>query len=84
MDTRDKLEEAQYFLNSLRDEEDPNRFNYNLSAFLGAWRSVLDIMLYDLAEVWTLGLTREDRITDNEFSVAAKALNYSDAISSRI
>lgn len=37
-------------------------------------------MLYDLAEVWKLGLTREDRITDNEFSVAAKALQHSDAL----
>lgn len=79
MDTRDKLEEARYFLDSLRGEENPNRFNYTLSAFLGAWRSVMDIMLYDVAELWRLGLTRENRITDNEFSVAAKALNHSNA-----
>ena len=80
MDTRNKLQEAQHFLDALRRAGDANQFNYILSAFLAAWRSVLDIMIYDLAEAWSLGLTREDRITDNEFLVAAKALNHVDAL----
>jgi len=54
MEAREKLQEARYFLGELKrfaDKED--FFNYSLSAFLGAWTSVLDITLYDFAQVFS-------------------------------
>lgn len=81
MDSKNKLEEVRYFLNKLRlTAQDGDEFMYILSAFLSAWRSVFDVMLYDYAERYSLGLTREDRITDHEFEIAAKALNHTEAL----
>jgi len=81
MEARNKLQEADYFLGMLRrTPQDRDAFMYNLSAFLNAWRSVLDVMLYDYAEKYCLGLTREDRVSDHEFEIAAKALNNAEAL----
>jgi len=81
MESRKKLEEAHYFLDKLRAvAQNSDEFMYMLSAFLNAWRSVLDVMLYDYAEKYSLGLTREDRITDHEFGIAAKVLNCTGAL----
>lgn len=71
MDTRNKLEEARYFLNALIR----TRSVYNLSAFLSAWKSVLDVILYDFAEHYSIGLTREDRMLPHDFWIVAKANN---------
>jgi hypothetical protein len=81
MDTRKKLNEAKYFLDLLPNfQEDENRFYYNLSAFLNAWRSVLDIMFYDFAEHYLLGFTREDDMNDKEFSAVATTLGRAEAV----
>ena len=80
MDTRFKLEEAQYFLQELRrTKDDPKLSYFYLSAFLSAWRSVLDIMLYDFAEHYPLRL-KELKINDQIFWVAANALNNTEAL----
>jgi hypothetical protein len=81
MDTRNKLNEAKYFLDALnRTQNTPEKFQYNLSAFLNAWRSVLDVMLYDFAEFYSLGFTREEKLTDRDFWVAARAKNLNNAL----
>ena len=81
MDAEKKIQEAEYFLNQLRNiPQDSDEFMYNLSAFLNAWRSVLDVMLYDYAEKFVLGLTRDERITERDFEVAAKALQHTQAL----
>jgi hypothetical protein len=81
MHAKEKLEECRYFLDELRrTSQTPKNFNYNLSAFLSAWRSVMDIMLYDFAEKYSLGLSREDRFTDDGFGIAAKALKHIEAL----
>jgi hypothetical protein len=80
MDTRHKLSEAKYFLDKLPNLKDnPDEFYYNLSAFLNAWRSALDIMLYDMAEHFNLGLTRDDEMTNRDFALAARLLQKTDA-----
>jgi hypothetical protein len=81
MDTRKKLGEAKYFLDLLPNfQEDENKFRYNLSAFLSAWRSVLDIMLYDFDEHFSLGFTREATINYTVFLAVATALKKTEAI----
>ena len=81
MDTRNKLKEVQYFLEALvQTQNSPEQFYYNLSAFLSAWRSVLDVMLYDFVEHYRIGLTREDRMSPNDFELAARILNKKDAL----
>lgn len=49
MQAEDKLAEANYFLEKLRDSKEVE-FRFNLSAFIQAWRSVFDVLLYDYAE----------------------------------
>ena len=61
-------------------QEDANKFYYNLSAFLNAWRSVLDIMLYDFAEHYSLGFTRGVELNDKEFFAVATALSKTEAV----
>ena len=81
MDTRKKLSEAKYFLDLLPSfQEDENKFYYNLSAFLNAWRSVLDIMLYDFAEHYSLGFTRGVELNDKDFFAVATALSKTEAV----
>ena len=78
--TRAKLAEAKFFLDRLQGAAtDFDPFYYNLSAFLSAWRSTLDIMLYDFVEIFPLGFTREDAITKRDFKVAARAAQNSEA-----
>jgi hypothetical protein len=79
--TRDKLNEAKYFFEMLSQvQEEPDKFYYNLSAFLTAWRSVLDVMLYDFAEYYSLGFSRDVDMTHKEFFAVAKALTKTEAM----
>lgn len=81
MDTTRKLEEAEYFLGTLiKTKDTPEVFQFYLSAFLSAWRSVLDIMLYDFAEYYSLGFTRENFLDDRCFKAVAAALANEDAL----
>ena len=85
METRLKLKEAEYFLQKLlHPKEDPNKnpdvFRYHLSAFLSAWRSVFDIMLYDLALHYFPSLSRDDKIMYSSFRIVAKAQNHTKAL----
>ena len=83
MQSEEKLREARYFLDKLRtmpeDTEHEREYMYLLSAFLNSWRSVMDVMLYDYAEKFSLGFTRQERITDRDFKVAARVLNHTQA-----
>jgi hypothetical protein len=48
-DTKEKICEAKYFLDKIVENvNDPNPFKYNLSAFLGAFRSIRDFMKWEL------------------------------------
>ena len=81
MHTRNKLREAKYFLDILPEmQEDADKFDYNLSAFLNAWRSVLDIMLYDFAENYALGFSRDVEMNHKEFHAVASALTNHEAV----
>ena len=55
-------------------DEDDEEFYFNLSAFLNAWRSILDVMMYDFNDFFALGFSREDEITEKEFGAVANAL----------
>jgi len=79
METNYKLAEAQYFLSRLKGLKDnPDEFMYNLSAFLSAWRSVLDVLLYDYAEKY-FGWGRDEKFDVRDFEVAAKTSGKKDA-----
>lgn len=89
MRARRKLDEAAYFLGVLRRFEKTgymwkstkrDAFHHNLGAFIVAWRSVVDVMLSDMAETYSLGFGPRDRITDTTFEAAAKALRSNDAL----
>jgi len=81
MDTRNKLKEAKYFLDILTQaQNEADKFYYDLSAFLTAWRSVLDVMLYDFAEYYALGFNRDVEMTHKEFYAVAEVLNKTEAI----
>lgn len=50
-------------------------FGYNLDGFLVAWHSVLDVLRYDFAEKFSLGITRQDRVPNRDyFAHLARAL----------
>lgn len=74
-----KLREAEYFLKKLRELllEEPRitEFSYNLSAFITAWRSVFDVLLYDYAERY-FNIDRDDKIQflSRDFKVSAQAI----------
>ena len=83
MVTRLKLKEVEYFLEKLllSDlEKSTELFQFNLSAFLSAWRSVLDIMLYDFALHFFPSLTRDDKIMPEGFKIASKAQDHEEAL----
>jgi hypothetical protein len=81
LNTRNKLEEAHYFSRRLKEtKDDPKIYYYYLSAFLTAWRSVLDVMLYDFAEHYPLRLDRKVFIDNYIFWVAANAINHTEAL----
>ena len=79
MEAREKLQEALYFLEQIKKLEDEGRshtfsedefrkrnlaLRANLSAFILAWHSIPEIMLYDLADTLKLPFTRNDRMMD--------------------
>jgi len=77
----EKLDEAAYFLGQLQKYEDRKElFDYNLTAFVVSWHSVLDIMLYDFAEKFSLNLTRDDYLGEEQFRLAAKVLGRKEAL----
>jgi hypothetical protein len=81
MMAKTKLAEAEYFFSAVkRTLHDPDKLCYNLSAFLSAWRSVPDVMLYDFAWRYSLGFTEEDRLTPHEFRIAARLLKRLQAL----
>jgi len=80
MQARHKLEEARYFLDKLKTlNKGSKEFMFNLSAFLTAWRSVIDVMLYDYMEKY-FGFAREERFGGRDFEIAARASRNQDAI----
>ena len=83
LDTRNKLEEARYFLKEfIRTQKEPDTHKpyFNLSAFLSAWRSVLDVMLYDFATHYNIGLTREDKMFPRDFWLVSKVQSKKQAL----
>ena len=81
-----KLKEARYFLGRLNDlkqtsnepvadEETFNEIMYNLSAFVSAWRSTFDELLYDFAERY-FKVNREEKmqIKPENLIMAARAI----------
>lgn len=80
MDTRKKLQEAKYFLDMLPHTKNKDEFHFTLSAFLSAWRSVLDVMLYDFAEYYDIGLTREDKMFPHDYWIVVYAKKNKNAL----
>lgn len=78
--TRKRLEEARYFFVRLSEAKNDDEFHFNLSAFLNAWRSILDVMLYDFTEHYSLGFSREDELNDKEFTAVATTLKNTQAL----
>ncbi len=79
MGAKAKIEEANYFLQELR-RANQNVFHYYFSAFLSAWRSVLDVMLFDFAQMYSLGFDDNARINDEGFEIAARATKQREAL----
>lgn len=75
MVTKRKLAEASYFLDELKNELEPDKFNYKLSAFLSASHSVMDIIIYDFVEMRGMGITRHDWLDGQRFELVAKSHN---------
>jgi hypothetical protein len=73
MPVGDKIGEAQFFLGKLK-ESNPlsDEFQFFLSAFLAAARSIPDYLLYDLAEKYKLGVPSDERITPSLFEELAR------------
>ena len=81
MHSKEKLAEAHYFLDAaLRTKARDDEFSHNVSAFLGACYSTMEVMVYDFAEKYGLGFTREDYLTERDFFVASKALKLEKAM----
>jgi hypothetical protein len=78
--TRKRLEETRYFCVRLSEAKNDDEFHFNLSAFLNAWRSILDVMLYDFTEYYSLGFSREDELNYKEFKAVATALKNTQAL----
>jgi len=78
--TRKRLDEARYFYNRLIGAQNDDDFYFNLSAFLNAWRSILDVMLYDFNKHYSLGFSTEDQLDAKEFKAVANALNNTQAM----
>lgn len=78
--TRKRLDEAKYFCSKLTEAKNDDEFYFNLSAFMNAWRSILDVMLYDFTEYYSLGFSREDDMNDKEFRAVATALKNAQAL----
>lgn len=101
MEATDKLQEASYLLKKIKKMEDEakvtaseDRFKKrrlalraNLSAFILAWQSIPEILLYDFAEALSLGISRNER-TDRDYFVrlskglASRNGSFSEAVQS--
>lgn len=51
-----------------------------MSAFLHAWRGVLDVMLYDFSDLYSLGFSREDEVRYDNFEKASQRKNCADGV----
>jgi len=83
MEANFKLDEASYFLEKLKKlvqspagirnlQEIDKEFMYNLSAFISAWRSFFDVLLYDYAEKF-FEISREEKLDRDMFKLVAIA-----------
>ena len=70
-----KLEESRFFLDLMKKTSDEDEAVFYYGAFLTAWKSVLDVLLYDYAILFDLGFSREDRMDPKFFHWAAKRTN---------
>ena len=80
-----KLDESAFFLEKLKELRDTSvteniEQNFYFSAFLHAWKGVLDVLLYDFAIIFDLGFDRKDRMIDSYFRWAAKRLDHQEAL----
>lgn len=80
-----KLKEANYFLNHMKKFDilhatSLSEFDYYHSAFLSAWASVMDLMLFNFANKYRLGFSDEDRLDEERFEIAARALKHDQAM----
>jgi hypothetical protein len=75
MKAEDKLAEAKYFLGKLQSSDEAE-LSFNLSAFVQAWRSVFDVLLYDYAEKYfKCAPARTPRITKDDFKKIAEVFD---------
>jgi len=83
IEANEKLREAKYFLEQMRRLDfmgfetgvfEDKEFSYNFDAFIVAWHSVLDILRFDFAERFSLGITRQERASRDYFRHLAKGL----------
>jgi hypothetical protein len=83
INARERLQEAKYFLDRMKEFEKQGsvkEFIYHFDGFLVAWHSIYDnTILYDFAERFSLPFTRKEYMTDREFELAAKWLKQEDA-----
>jgi len=83
INARGRLREAGYFLDGMKRFEKEglaDEFIYHFDGFLVAWHSIHDnTILYDFAEEFKLPFTRKDKMTYNEFDLAAKWLERENA-----
>jgi len=79
LEAEHKLSEVRYFLDKMKTlKSEPEEFMHNLSAFLSAWRSVPDILLYDYAEKY-FAWGREDRFNMRDLEVATRTSGLKEA-----
>jgi len=84
INARERLREAGYFLEKMKESEKgglADEFIYHFDGFLVAWHSIHDnTILYDFAEEFKLPFARKDKMTEYEFGLAAKWLKQDDAL----
>ena len=69
-ETNDKIGEAKYFLNKIKELEkdgDDNEFDYNLNAFLHSWASIFDLMLEDYQRFYQLRISMLEDLSIHSF-----------------
>jgi hypothetical protein len=83
IEANEKLREAKYFLEQMRRLDfmcletgmfEDKEFSYNFDGFIVAWHSVLDILRFDFAEKFSLGITRQERASRDYFRHLAEGL----------
>jgi len=90
LNTRNKLEEARFFLNKVQETMTDSKINhFYLSAFLASWRSIPDVLLYDFAEHYRITdyykklecvTSFRAMTTESSFRLAARNLRNSEAL----